>query len=69
MNVKSYRVYYGTAPNSYIQAKGSGVSAGSATTISISGLQLGYTYYFASTAVDVAGQESVYSNEALKLVK
>ena len=69
MNVKSYRVYYGTAPNSYIQAKGSGVSTGSATTLSISGLQSGYAYYFASTAVNAAGQESAYSNEALKLVK
>ena len=57
------------ASNNYIQAKGSGVSTGNPTTITISGLQSGYTYYFAATSIDANGKESAFSNEASKLIK
>ena len=37
-----------------------------ATTYVVTSLQLGYTYYFAVTAVDATGNESAFSNEASK---
>ncbi len=68
-NIKNYRVYYGTTSNAYIQPKGSGVATGGTTTVTISGLQSGYTYYFAATSIDADGKESAYSSEASKLIK
>jgi hypothetical protein len=62
-------VYYGTTSNSYIQPKGTGVSSGGSTSLTLSGLQSGYTYYFAVTAVDANGKESPYSNEVSKLIR
>lgn len=58
-----YRVYYGTAPGTYNQAFGSGISAGSGTSYTVTGLTGGVTYYFAVTAIDGSG-ESAYSTEA-----
>jgi fibronectin type 3 domain-containing protein len=67
VTVTGYRVYYGVASRSYSQALGSGayVKTPSAT---VSGLLSGRTYYFAVTAVNAAGVESAYSNEASKLI-
>ena len=64
--VVGYRVYYGTAPRTYSQPVGAGLDAGLATTYVVTSLQLGYTYYFAVTAVDATGNESAFSNEASK---
>jgi fibronectin type 3 domain-containing protein len=67
--VVGYRVYYGNTTGTYIQAFGSGIAAGYATSYSISGLTKGKTYYFAVTAVDAVGNESGFSNEAVKVVQ
>ncbi|QWV91833.1 fibronectin type III domain-containing protein [Geomonas oryzisoli] len=63
-----YRVYY-QANNSTLPFAGTGAAEGAApvdvstsTTASISGLDPGSSYYFAVTAYDTKGAESVYSN-------
>jgi hypothetical protein len=67
--VAGYRVYYGLAPGSYLQPKGSGIHVGLVLTYAVTGLTPGKRYYFAVTAVDAAGNESAYSAEASKLVE
>lgn len=64
-----YRVYYGTASRTYFQAKGAGIAIGKVTSHTLYALQSGYRYYFAVTAVDAAGNESLYSSEASKLIQ
>ncbi len=64
-----YRVYYGTTRGNYLQARGAGVNAGSATQYTASGLNTGQTYYFAVTAYDAAGNESGFSSEVSKLIQ
>ena len=46
---------------------GSGISTGSSTSYVVTGLQSKTLYYFALTAVDAAGNESIFSNEVSKL--
>lgn len=65
-NVSGYRVYYGTAPGTYQQSFGQGISIGKVDTYTVMGLSNGTRYYFAVTAVDASGNESAYSNEAFK---
>jgi fibronectin type 3 domain-containing protein len=67
--VTGYRVYWGTAPGSYRQARGVGLAAGAATSYTVSNLPVGQTYYFAVTAYDAAGNESGFSAEASKTVR
>ncbi len=67
--VTGYRVYYGTAAGSYLQARGSGVAVGNVSTYAAAGLQQGVAYYFAVTSVDAAGVESAFSAEASKLIQ
>lgn len=67
--VTGYRVYFGKTSRTYAQNLGSGLSAGSSTSFTASGLQKGVTYYFAVTSTDGQGNESAYSNEASKLVQ
>lgn len=65
-NVSGYRVYYGTAPGTYLQPYGQGISVGNVTTYTLMGLSSGIRYYFAVTTFDASGNESTYSNEAFK---
>src|SRR4051812_283398 len=58
-SVTGYRVYYGVLTGVYTNI----VDAGSATNVTLSSLQTGTRYFFAATAVDNLGQESVYSAE------
>lgn len=58
-NVVGYNLYYGAASGSYSNQ----ISAGNATTVTISNLVQGTTYYFAATAVDSFAFESDYSAE------
>jgi len=61
--LSGYRVYFGTAPGTYLQAPGQGTSVGNVTAYTIAGLASGTRYYFAVTAFDTLGIESDYSNE------
>lgn len=62
-DLAGYRVYIGTASGRY----GEPIWAGNQTTYTIEELPTG-TFYFAVTAVDTAGNESGYSNEARKTI-
>ena len=62
-------MYWGTASGSYGQARGAGVSTGSATGYTVTGLTVGRTYYFAVTAYDAAGNESAFSGEVSKVAR
>jgi len=58
-DLEGYRVFYGTSHGSY----GSVINVGRRTTIDVSGLAAGMTYYFAVTAYDFNGNESAFSEE------
>jgi chitodextrinase len=64
--LSGYRIYYGTAPGTYLQSIGQGISVGNVTTYTVTGLSSGTRYYFAATAVYTSGNESVFSNEVFK---
>jgi chitodextrinase len=65
-NLSGYRVYYGTAPGTYLQAKGAGLEVGNVTTHTLTALSRGVRYYFAVTAFDTSNIESTYSNEVFE---
>jgi len=65
-NLSGYRVYYGTAPGTYLQPIGQGIVVGNVVTYTVAGLKSGTRYYFVATAVDTFGGESTYSNEVFK---
>lgn len=62
--VAGYNLYYGSTSRVYTNV----VTAGSATTASVSNLASGLTYYFAATTYNLAGLESVYSAEVSYVV-
>jgi len=62
--IANYKIYFGVASHTYTNSR----SAGTATTLSISNLVGGTTYFFSATAVDSAGLESDYSVEASALI-
>jgi len=67
--VIGYRVYYGTAPRTYIQARNEGIKLGLVTSYTVTGLKSGTRYYFAVTAYKPPSpetDESDYSNEVFK---
>ena len=66
LNLSGYRVYFGTAPGTYLQSLGQGISVGNVTAYTLTGLASGSLYYFAVTAFDTLGAESPYSNEVSK---
>jgi uncharacterized protein (TIGR02597 family) len=57
--VAGYRLHYGTASGIYTQT----VDVGDTTTATVSSLTPGLTYYFVVTAYNVAGLESLPSNQ------
>jgi Fibronectin type III domain len=63
-NVVGYKIYYGTTSLNYDSL----VDVGSTNAVTIAGLMDGTTYYFAAVAVDSAGGESPFSNEAVYTV-
>jgi len=65
-NLSGYRIYFGTAPGTYLQSPGQGFSVGNVTDYTMIGLASGSRYYFAVTAFDTLSQESPYSNEVFK---
>lgn len=65
-DVGGYRVYYGTAPGTYIQSFGHGQNTGNVTSHAVTGLRSGTRYYFAVTAFNMAGLEGSFSNEVFK---
>lgn len=54
-----YRVYYGVASRSYTEV----IDAGNATTVTVSNLVAGTTYYFALVAYNALGLQSDYTGE------
>ena len=67
--VVGYRVYYGTASRTYVQARNEGIKLGLVTTYTVTGLEAGKRYYFAVTAFKPPSpevDESPYSNEVFK---
>jgi hypothetical protein len=58
-NVTGYFAYYGVASQSYTNK----INVGNVTGLTISGLVEGTTYFFAITAYNILGLESVPSNE------
>lgn len=61
-DVSGYRLYYGTASGSYME----GIDVGNVTSYTLLGLNSATRFYFAVTAMDSSGNESIYSNEAFK---
>ena len=62
--VAGYMVYYGQASGSYT----SKVDAGTQTTLAVTNLAEGSTYYYAATDYDASRTESGFSNEASSTV-
>jgi hypothetical protein len=58
--VVGYHIYFGNASGAYTNV----IDAGNATSLSISNLAFGATYFFAGTCYTASGIESVYSTEA-----
>jgi len=58
-SVAGYRLHYGTASGTYTQT----TDVGNVTTATVSSLTPGLTYYFMVTAYNVAGLESLPSNQ------
>ena len=54
-----YKLYYGTASRNYTFT----INAGTQTTLQVTGLNEGTTYYFAATAYTTTGSESDFSTE------
>jgi hypothetical protein len=63
-----YRIYYGTAPGTYLQSVGQGLNVGNVTSYTVTGLSSGTQYYFAVTAYDASNDESTYSNEVSTVI-
>jgi hypothetical protein len=62
-----YRVYIGTASGRYTYP-GSPVTVGNVHTYTVANLPYGTTYFFAISAYDSAGNESLLSTEVSKSI-
>ena len=58
-NPTGYKLYIGFSSGNYTQTE----NVGSATTVRVTNLISGSTYYFVVTAYDAAGIQSPYSNQ------
>lgn len=65
VDVVSYVVYYGETSRQYPNI----TNVGNVTTATIHGLEEGRQYYFAITAVNMAGLESDFSNEISNFIQ
>lgn len=63
-DLAGYNVYVGTSPGIY----GAPITVGNVTLYTISGLLEGVTYFFAVTAYDTSGNESIPSKEISKTI-
>jgi hypothetical protein len=63
-NPARYTLYIGTSSGNYTRTQ----AAGTATSVVVSGLNSGSTYYFAVAAYNAAGIDSPYSNEVVYTV-
>jgi hypothetical protein len=59
-----YKIYYGTSPGHYSTV----IDVGNLTRYKVKNLRPG-TYYFAVTAYNIIGNESIYSNEVSKKIE
>ncbi|MEA3547943.1 MAG: tandem-95 repeat protein [Thermodesulfobacteriota bacterium] len=66
-NLAGYKIYYGTASRNYTEEidVGNPGAVDNQIIYTLSGISPGITYYYASTAYDVDGFESDYSDEAV----
>jgi hypothetical protein len=63
-SVAGYKIYYGVASRTYTNS----LDVGTNTTVTISNLVEGVTYYFAATTYDTNGLESAFSDEIVYTV-
>lgn len=63
-DIYGYKVSYGTASRNYTGHKD--ITGAAQTSVDITGLEAGHTYYFAVQAIDLAGQTSDYSDEVTR---
>jgi fibronectin type 3 domain-containing protein len=64
-DLAGYRVYFGASSRNY----GAPIAVGLGTTYTVSALPPGATYYFAVTAYNSRGYESLMSNEVSKTIQ
>ena len=64
MDLGGFKVYWGTETGVYTN----NMDVGNILCYVVSGLTVGFTYYFAATAYDTLMNESSYSNEVNKLI-
>ena len=57
--IGGYHLYYGGVSRAYTNM----IDAGGSTTVTVTGLTAGTTYFFAVTAYDLLGLESIFSGE------
>lgn len=58
-SVVGYRIYWGAASGAYTNS----AAVGNVTNATLTGLAIGFPYFFAATAYNSTGEESPYSNE------
>ncbi|MET0513840.1 MAG: fibronectin type III domain-containing protein [Nitrospiraceae bacterium] len=63
-DLAGYKIHMGTSSGTY----GTPIVVGNVTGYAMNNLQVGQTYYFAITAYDTAGNESLYSAEVSKSI-
>ena len=68
-DLAGYKVHYGTAPGVYSDVVDIGLSdTPDAPEYTVTDLEQGTTYYFSTTAYNISGNESEFSNETSKTI-
>ena len=65
-SLAGYRIYYGTGTRAYFQPSGHDINTCNTMRYSVKELGGAKTYYFAVTAFGTCGNQSTFSNEAVK---